>query len=498
MTYHGRTTRNLIVAVAATLMLAVSALALDLEKVLYTFTGGSDGAVGATQLVFDSAGNIYGTTFSGGNNSTSCEIYTGVPGCGVVFKLTPAAGGGWTETVLYTFTGGSDGAIPAGGVILDYAGNLYGTTFVGGDSSSCPGNPDNGLPPGCGVVFKLTPRAHGPWAETVLYTFTGGSDGGRPFAGVILDSRGNVYGTAINGGNTSDCSNQFGCGVVFKLTPAARGPWTESVLYTFGGGSDGFLPYGGLTFDPWGNLYGVAYLGGDTSVSCFGVGYPGCGVVFKLAPTLSGPWTETVLHAFTGGTDGGIPLLAVILDRWGNVYGSTIYGGDTTATNCLGGYGFGGPPGCGVVFKLTPTAHGHGPWAETVLYAFTGGSDGAFSGEPLVFDSSGNLYGMASYGGNTAPCAFGNYNNAGCGVVFKLRPAARGPWTESVLYAFTGGADGGLPESNLLLDSAGNIFGITEGGGNTSECTGNFEGEAGCGVVFKIHQHHRDQFEVPE
>ena len=489
MTHHGRTTRNVVVAVAATLMLAVSALAqLDSEKVLYTFPAGRHGAVGATQLVRDSAGNLYGTTFSGGNNSTSCEIYTGVPGCGVVFKLTPRAHGTWAETVLYTFTGDSDGAVPAGGVTLDSAGNLFGTTTFGGNTTSthCVGNVANGNPPGCGVVFKLTPTVHGPWTETVLYTFTGGRDGGIPLVeGVILDSRGNVYGETFNGGDTTtDCFNPLGCGVAFKLTPTAGGPWTESVLYTFGGSTAGSLPVGGLTFDSRGNLYGVAYSGGDTSASCFGGS--GCGVVFKLAPTRSGPWNETILHAFTGGTDGGIPLLDLILDSHGSVYGSTIYGGDTTASNCLGGYGFGGPPGCGVVFKLTPTAHGHGSWVETVLYAFTGGSDGAFSGDPLVLDSAGNLYGTASNGGDLAgPCTFGDENNAGCGVVFKLTPAARGPWTESVLYAFSGGADGGEPESNLLLDSAGNIFGITEAGGNTSECTGNFSG-AGCGVVFNL------------
>jgi hypothetical protein len=145
-----------------------------------------------------------------------------------------------------------------------------------------------------------------------------------------------------------------------------------------------------------------------------------------------------------------------------------------------------------VVFKLTPRAHG--PWKETVLYSFTGGSDGAFDLAPLVFDSSGNLYGMTGSGGDlTAPCTFGTEKDAGCGVVFKLKPAGKGPWTESVLYAFTGGTDGSSPESNLLIDSAGNIFGITEAGGNTSECTGNEEGEAGCGVVFEIGEH-RDQF----
>jgi hypothetical protein len=309
----------------------------------------------------------------------------------------------------------------------------------------------------------------------VLYTFTGVSDGARPWSRLILDSHGNVYGTAINGGNTTSCGNQFGCGVVFKLKSAAKGPWKESVLYTFSGGSDGYLPYGGPTFDSRGNLYGVTYAGGDPSCSSFGS--PTCGVVFKLTPTRSGPWTETVLHAFTGGIDGSIPLFGVTLDSHDNVYGTTIYGGDTTAKNCLGGYGFDAPPGCGVVFKLA-----HGSWKETELYSFTGGSDGNLPTSPLVFDSSGNLYGMTGSGGDlAAPCTFGTEKNIGCGVIFKLKPTGKGPWTESVLYAFTGAADGSSPESNLLLDSGGNIFGITEAGGNTSGCNG-----AGCGVVFEL------------
>jgi uncharacterized repeat protein (TIGR03803 family) len=459
-THHCRTTRTVVVTVAATLALAVSALARDSETVLHTFSGGRDGAVGGTQLVADSAGNLYGTTLSGGNKSVSCRSYTGVIGCGVVFKLTPDAHGSWKETVLYTFSGGKDGSHPVGGVILDSSGNLYGTTRNGGV--------------GVGVVFKLTPRAHGPWAENVLYTFTGDE---LPFSGVILDSSGNLYGTAPQGG-------KYGRGLVFKLTPRAHGPWAETVLYDFPGITDGNAPFGALTFDSGGNLYGVTYVGGDTSVSCDG--NTGCGVVFKLTPTRSGAWTESVLHAFTGGPDGAVPLLGVILDSRGNVYGTTLFGGDTTANNCRGGDGFGTPPGCGVVFKLTPRAHGS--WKETVLYSFTGGSDGAFSGDPLIFDSSGNLYGMTGNGGDlAAPCTFGTENKIGCGVVFKLTPAAKGAWTESVLYAFTGGADGGEPESNLLFDSAGNVYGMTEGGGNTSDCTGNFSG-AGCGVVFEIDQ----------
>jgi uncharacterized repeat protein (TIGR03803 family) len=453
------TTRNLTVALAAMLMM-LTVSALGAEKVLYT--GSSHGAIGGNNLAADSAGNIYGTTWAGGNNSTSCQAYTGIPGCGVVFKLTHTTHG-WVSTVLYTFTGGADGAVPANGVILDSAGNLYGTTYFGGYT---PPDACQGPPTGCGVVFELTPTAHGPWKETVLYAFTGGTDGKHPFDRLVFDSSGNLYGTASDGGDAS-CDPPFGCGVVFKLTSSAEPPWTESVLYTFSDGSDGGFPFAGLTFDTHGNLYGVAETGGDTSVSCQ-TGLPGCGVIFQLAPTGSGPWTETVLHAFTGGTDGGDPFMSVILDSGGNVYGTTNTGG-TNSTSCPGGGGLN--PGCGVVFELV-----QGTWDENVLHNFTGGADGRFSGEPLVFDSSGKLYGTTYNGGLFSS-----------GVVFKLTPAGEGAWTENILYTFTGGSDGGGPETNLLLDPTGGLIGVTDFGGNVSECRTNDNG-VGCGVVFDIHR----------
>jgi hypothetical protein len=480
ITHHLRNTRNVVVAVAATLILAASVQAMDSEKVVFTFGGGKSGAYGGSHFVADSAGNLYGTTAAGGNSSTICEPATGVPGCGVVFKLIRREHGSWQETILHTFTGGSDGAVPVGGVIFDSAGNLYGTTWYGGDKKPAHCHAV-GFIPGCGVVYKLTPTASGPWKETVLYSFTGGNDGSLPFAGVILDSSGNLYGTATFYGDVC-------CGVVFKLTPTGQSPWTETVLYAFTGGADGNAPYSDLAFDSNGNLYGTTLYGGDTSLTCFFTD-DGCGVVFKLTPTSKGPWTETVLHTFKDGADGAGPLLGVTLDHRGNVYGTTFYGGNTTAINCVGGYGINAPAGCGVVYKLTK-----GSWDETVLHAFTDGRDGASAVGQVIFDSAGNLYGMTGMGGDLAvTCPFGDQKNNGCGVIFKLTPTHKGPWTETILYAFTGGADGGEPESNLLFDSAGSILGITEGGGKTSECTGNFAG-AGCGVVFKIAQGHNDQF----
>jgi len=470
MTNKGSTAGNLIVVVAATLLLAVSAPAQPyLEKAIHTFTGGSDGALGSTQLAADSAGNLYGTTFNGGNKSTKCAVYTGFPGCGVAFKLAPTNDGSWKETVLHTFTGGADGAVPVGGVILDSAGNLYGTTLFGGDRKPELCHAIDIYAAGCGVVYKLTPTPHGPWTETVIYSFTGGTDGSEPWGHLIFDASGNLYGTATIGGNDS-CLPPYGCGVVFKLTPGTGGPWTESVLYTFDGGTDGTYPYAGLTFDTQGNLYGTTYYGGDTSVSCEGV--PGCGVVFQLAPTPSGPWTEAVLHAFSGAPDGAIPLAGVTLDSAGNVYGATYYGGDTTRYFCHRVTN-GVPPGCGLVFELT-----QGTWEETVLHAFTDGKDGALGYTPVIFDSAGNLYSVADVGGDRVPsCAY----QQGCGVAFKMTPAEQGPWTESVLYSFTGGTDGSVPYSNLVFDSTGNLYGMTEYGGDNSACGG-----YGCGVVFEL------------
>jgi hypothetical protein len=466
MTHQGRTTRNVFVAVAAMLMLAVSALAQDTETVLHTFTGGKDGADGGNQLAVDSAGSLYGTAWGGGNQSAVCEVYTGLLGCGVVFELSPTEGGSWQETVLYTFTGGRDGALPVGGVVLDSAGNLYGTTWFGGDSK--PANCNlSGLLPGCGVVYKLTPTAHGPWKQTVLHAFKGGSDGAYPYAGVILDPSGNVYGTAVAAGYMLTCNTGGGgCGVVFELTPTPSGPWTESVLYAFTGGTYGNAPYAGVTLDASGNLYGIAREGGDTSISCFSPEFPGCGLVFELTPNPNGgQWTETPLYAFRGGVDGASPYFGVTLDAAGNVYGTTPFGGDLKSYSCRGQ----AIPGCGVVFELTQT---QGIWNEQVLYAFTGGDDGVLADGPVILDSSANLYGTFLYGGGL-----------GNGGVYKLTPSGQAPSAESELFAFDGGDAGGEPQGSLLIDSSGNLYGMTLNGGKRTECPTN-----GCGVVFEIQQ----------
>jgi uncharacterized repeat protein (TIGR03803 family) len=336
------------------------------ETVLSSFSG--PGEQPAAGLIQDAVGNLYGTTEFGGFQSDSCLQFSSTSGgCGVVFKLSP----GGTETVLHQFTGGADGGNPLAGLMRDAAGNLYGTTVVGGTGPfNCAAG--NG---GCGVVFKLSPAG----AETVLHSFTDGEDGGNPQAGLIQDAAGNLYGTTYGGGS--------GYGVVFKVSSCGSG---FKVLYSFTGGADGANPAAGLIRDAPGNLYGTTAQGGHQSSACtFGNGT--CGVVFKLSPT----GTETVLHSFTGGADGGNPVAGLVRDAAGNLYGTTQYGGVACFGNTT----------CGVVFKLSPSG------AETVLHTFTGGADGGNPTAGLIQDPAGNLYGTASVGGS-----------GGGGVVFRLTP----------------------------------------------------------------------------
>ena len=365
--------------------------------------------------------------------------------------------------VLHDFQG-SDGYAPYAALILDKQGNLYGTTTLGGASDG-------------GVVFKLAPDG----TETVLHSFAsaGGSDGTNPYAGLIADKKGSLYGTTELGG--AGCNGRFGCGTVFKIAPDGN----ESVLHPFTDGSDGGNPVDSLFADKAGNLYGTAYNGGE-----------GFGTIFKLAPD----GTETTLHAFKNTfSDGGNPSANLVADKAGNLYGTTYSGGEGHAgtvfkltpdgieavlfsfdsvnsfgTNPAGGltmdgrgnlYGTasqGGPGcvvGCGTVFKVTKTG------AFTLLYNFKGGSDGSFPGPGLVLDAKGNLYGTTFIGGEHDK-----------GTVFKLTPAGR----EVIVYSFTGGSDGANPDSALIADGNGNLYGTTVNGAQ-SQC-----GSSGCGTVFLV------------
>jgi uncharacterized repeat protein (TIGR03803 family) len=387
--------------------------------VLHTFTDGSDGAEPGAGLIADAAGDLYGTTYWGG----SCSMYGPPINCGVVFKVTKDG----TETILHTFCTGqtcTDGLFPSSGLTADKAGNLYGTTSFGGAIGS-------------GTVYKLAPDG----TETVPYSFTGANDGGEPGGTLVRDKAGNFYGTTGAGGAN-------GAGTIFKLTKSG----TLSVLYAFTGGSEGNMPQGVIT-DSAGNLYVLMQSGGDVT-DCPGAQYvpAGCGTVFKLAPDGS----ESVLHTFTGGSDGETPYGSLLADKAANLYGTTETGGGTDCT------GFG--PGCGTVFKITPDG------SESVLYAFKGGHDGAYPRAGLIADTAGNLYGGTYSGGNSkGVCAFTD----GCGTVFEITPTGG----ETVLHAFNKAAANPLAPLLLRKDT---LYGTTIFGG------GNGCGGTGCGAVFSL------------
>jgi len=376
----------------------------------------------------DQAGNFYGPSPSGGIN-----------GNGLVFRLSKK-GSGWIFNPLYDFLGGyygggDDGSAPYAGVIFGPDGSLYGTTYFGGGVEYCD--------QGCGTVFSLKPyptackTAVCGWQETVLYRFTGDSDGLNPTAGVIFDQVGNLYGITSWGFGGDNKG-----GTVWELTPSGSG-WTESTLYSFSGGNDGGGP-SGLTFDNAGNLYGTTNGGGTYSA----------GTVFQLTPSGSG-WTEKILYSFQGGNDGGIPVAGVIFDPSGNLYGTTSGGGQG---------------GGGTVFKLTPS---NGSWTFSLVYSFISNGGGG-PGANLVMDAAGNLYGTTVNGGS------GNCSN-GCGTVFKLMPSG-GSWTYNLLHEFTGGSDGAFPVCEVVFDANGNLYGTASQGA----LTGCQYYPGGCGTVWEI------------
>jgi uncharacterized repeat protein (TIGR03803 family) len=400
----------------------------------------------------------------------------------------------WHVTTLYAFTGNADGAVPYGGVVLDPAGNVYGTTTNGGDFGG-----ENCGTAGCGVVFKIDPRGH----ESLLHSFTGPSaDGANPTEGVTRDSAGRLYGLTtfflslyelqpsatfcaevpcpwnesllynseigqlvgyptgipvLDAGNVYATSNTGGsgtncniCGFVFKVDPQG----VETVIYNFQGGSDGAIPTGPLLLLD-GSLYGTTVTGGGAG----GCENGGCGTVYKIDAN----GNESVLYSFTGGNDGLTPYSGVIADEQGNLYGTTPVGGQHSST-CN--------DGCGVVFELSPNQNG---WTESLLYSFQGGADGANPYGGLLRDSQGNFYGTTSSGGVSQ---YGPY----IGTVYKLDSAGN----KTTLWNFTGGTDGDEPEwGSLVMDQQGNLYGTTSFGGDLS-ATNPACMEIGCGVVFKL------------
>ena len=354
--------------------------------VIHNFTGGSDGA-NPLGGFFIAGAELYGTASSGGSS-----------GVGVVFRLNTSG----EETVLHEFSGGTDGANPQGRLVMDKAGNFYGTTNTGGVSNA-------------GTVFKVTRKG----VETVLYSFTGKPDGANPVAGLAIDKAGNLYGTTTAGGAS-------GNGTVFKLAVPTEtgGEWAEQVLYSFAAGTDGNTPIGGVTFDASGNLYGTTSAGGTD----------GDGTVFELTPSTP-RWTENILHNFQLGSDGGVPYAGLVLD------GETFYGATTEG-------GQGGQNGGGTIFELK---NANGVWTLSELYGLSGwGISGSYRNLLMV---GGKIYATTHCDGQ---------NNAG--TVYELSLSG-GSWNYTPLYVYTGGSDGLYSISSLVADNKGNLYGVTLYGG---------------------------------
>jgi uncharacterized repeat protein (TIGR03803 family) len=435
-------------ALVAAVLAPRVAIAAATESILYSFctqncSGESptDGVGPEADLLMDKAGNLYGTTLNGGYQA------------GTVFELTPNQDGTvWNETVIHAFCAEGncgDGLHPKAGLVMDAAGNLYGTTGGGGANNN-------------GVVFRLSPNeARTEWTETVLYGFCARpncTDGALAAAGLIMDGAGNLYGTTQRGGGAN-------AGVAFELTPSAdKTGWRETVLYSFcaqPGCADGADPIAGLRMDAAGRLYGTTFIGGSATVG----NKQGNGVAFMLTPNGAGrEWSETVLHTFCQQQrcpDGLFPEAGLITDGAGNLYGTTASGG-------------GGARQGGVVFRLSPGPAG-AKWSETVLHRFCGDKSCADGNTPvagLTLDGAGNLYGTTSQGGAGAFC---------CGVAFKLSPGAAAGWTETVLHRFSNaqGLDGYDPKAGLIMGSGGSFYGTTSEGGTTSL-------RGGVGTVYRL------------
>ena len=362
-------------------------------EILHYFAG-TDGRNPQASLLLDANGNLYGTAAYGGTYNS-----------GVVFELKRISVKAWKYSVLYNFNFDGltnfDGAFPYSALVMDKAGNLYGTTEFGG-TGQCfyngPSRPPKGEPlSGCGTVFELSHSSGGTWTEKILHNFHGLGDGGLPIAGLVFDRSGNLYGTTTQGGSgSSRCGSYYdtGCGVVFSLTPRANS-WTENVLYEFRGTHDGANPTAPLVLDQAGNLFGT------TPGAVLGYGSPSS--VFELSPSAGGTWTETTIITLENGSGGITPLAGLILDSAGNLYGTTYYGSGSHADNA--------PPkltGSGVVFQLTPN---NGTWTETVLHSFSADVfDGVNPGYGSLLLNNGAFYGTTVNGGD------------GAGVIYKLVP----------------------------------------------------------------------------
>jgi uncharacterized repeat protein (TIGR03803 family) len=407
--------------VVVPIVLASLAAQAQTFKVLYNFTGSRDGGWPYAGLTIDKAGNLYGTTNAGGTSGCAYNL-----GCGTVFKLSHK-GSGWVLTPLYNFQGWNDGAYPAARVIFGPDGTLYGTTSGGGNANCSSG---------CGTVFNLKPQPRActaalcPWTETVLYRFTGGSDGALPVGDLVFDQGGNLYGAASVGG-VGGCAGRSGCGVIYELT-RSNGAWRQTVLYSFAGGNAGCWPNGGVIFDQAGKLYGITA----------GCGALGQGTVYQLIPSGS-VWTENTLFDFEGeyGTN---PVGSLVFDVNGNLFGATQ--NDTIDE----------PWYPGTLFEVTMSTNN---WDLQYHYDFSH----QFPDSGVIMDAAGNLYGEA-YGDRSD-----DY-----GQVYQLAPQSGG-WGIRTLHTFPAsgdgqpGPDGGNPYGPVVIDASANIYGTCSVGGASSE-----------------------------
>jgi uncharacterized repeat protein (TIGR03803 family) len=447
MANYPRGTLRVVFVVALAVLVARVGAAQTYETI-YSFKGSPEASDPMGGLVIGTNGALFGTTFAGGTS-----------GQGTVYELTYAKGTGWKETVLYSFTGSSDGGNPESTLAFGSTGALYGTARSGGG--------------GEGAIFEMAPptTTGGAWIETVLYGFgyAPHSQNVVPNGPVLIDKSGTLY-TTTQG--SPDTNGGPPLGLVLALVPPATSgsAWTEYELYIFGGnggGASGEVPTAGVVSEA-GSLFGTTEYAGN-----------GYGTVYELTPpATNGPaWTETTIHPFAAQPgDGGGPLAPLTLGSGGVLYGTTSYGGSGSCPKHLGA-----DDGCGTVFQLTPPATPGGAWTESVIYSFTGvNGDGAYPAASVAIGKNGALYGTTEYGGiATSPCPVSSYDfPGGCGTVFKLTPpsAPGGTWTETVLHDFTeANGDGASPVAPLVLSSNGVFYGTTSGGGT-----------AGKGTIFAV------------
>jgi uncharacterized repeat protein (TIGR03803 family) len=368
------------------------------EKVIYTFpNSGENGLHPQAKLVYRS-GKLYGTTQQGGGGSCA-PLYTG---CGVVFEVAESPEGSANFRLLHALRGGKDVSTPVGNIVFDAAGNLYGAATGGGANN-------------LGGIFKLSPAEEGNWTETVIHSFAGGSDGEVPQAGLTIDAAGNLYGTTSLGGAN-------GLGLVFELSPDSHGGWTETVLYNFQGSPDGAAPWGEVSFDSQGNIFGTTTGGGNNN----------SGSVYELAPNGNGGWNESVIYGGFKNAQIGYPRSELLLASAGNIFG--VGQGD--------GEG-------GEVFHLTQ--NNDGSWTETSIFTF-GAHSGVNPYGGLVTDAEGNLYGTTPSGGF--------YD---LGTIYRLSPGSGSTWTHTTIYSFAAGY-GENPEAGLTEGEPGVYYGTASGG----------------------------------